>query len=77
VGRLCARVSKLLGYVTSPDTLIRQQRREQITTPTPQVLGVDEFASHRGCTYGTILIDLERHQPVDILDGKQAEPLAQ
>lgn len=29
------------------------------------------------CTYETILIDLERHQPVDILDGKQAEPLAQ
>jgi transposase len=72
-----ARVSKLLGYVTSPDTLIRQQRREQITTPIPQVLGVDEFALRRGCTYGTILIDLERHQPVDILDGKQAEPLAQ
>jgi transposase len=72
-----ARVSKLLGYVTSPDTLIRYQRREQITTPMPQVLGVDEFALRRGCTYGTILIDLERRQPVDILDGKQAEPLAQ
>jgi transposase len=72
-----ARVSKLLGYVTSPDTLIRCQRREQRTAPIPQVLGVDEFALRRGCTYGTILIDLERRQPVDILDGKQAEPLAQ
>jgi transposase len=72
-----ARVSKLLGYVTSSDTLIRYQRREQRTAPIPQVLGVDEFALRRGCTYGTILIDLERHQPVDILDGKQAEPLAQ
>jgi transposase len=72
-----ARVSKLLGCITSPDTLIRCQRRERITTPMPQVLGVDEFALRRGCTYGTILIDLERHQPVDILDGKQAEPLAQ
>lgn len=72
-----ARVSKLLGYITSPDTLIRYQRREQITTPRPQVLGVDEFALRRGSTYGTILIDLERRQPVDILDGKQAEPLAQ
>jgi transposase len=72
-----ARVSKLLGYITSPDTLIRYQRREQITTLMPQVLGVDEFALRRGSTYGTILIDLERRQPVDILDGKQAEPLAQ
>jgi transposase len=72
-----ARVGKLLGYVTSPDTLIRCQRREQITAPMPRVLGVDEFALRRGCTYSTILVDLERHQPVDILDGKQAEPLAQ
>lgn len=72
-----ARVSKLFGYVTSPDTLIRCQRQEQRTAPIPQVLGVDEFALRRGCTYGTILIDLERRQPVDILDGKQAEPLAQ
>ena len=45
-----ARVSKLLGYITSPDTLIRYQRREQITTPMPQVLGVDEFALRRGST---------------------------
>jgi transposase len=72
-----ARVSKLLGYITSPDPLIRYQRREHRTAPMPQVLGVDEFALCRGSTYGTILIDLERHQPVDILDGKQAEPLAQ
>jgi transposase len=38
---------------------------------------VDEFALRRGCTYGTILVDLENHQPADILEGKQAEPLTQ
>jgi transposase len=72
-----ARVGGLLGYVTSPDTLIRLQRQEQFPVLATQILGVDEFARRRGCTYGTILIDLEAHQPVDVLEGKQAEPLAQ
>jgi transposase len=72
-----ARIGRLLGYITSPDTLIRRQRQEQFPLLVPQVLGVDEFALRRGCTYGTILVDLEAHQPVDILEGKQAEPLTQ
>ena len=70
-------VGGFLGYPTSPDTLLRCQRQEPIHTPTPRVLGVDEFALRRGCTYATILVDQERHQPVDILEGKQAEPLTQ
>ena len=76
-GESAARVSRFLGYVTSPDSLIRLQRQEQFPVSTPQALGVDEFALRRGCTYGTILVDLENHQPVDILEGKQAEPLTQ
>jgi len=76
-GESAARVSRLLGYVTSPDSLISLQWQEQFPVPTPQALGVDEFALRRGCTYGTILVDLENHQPVDILEGKQAEPLTQ
>ena len=76
-GESAAQVSGLLGMATSPDTLIRLQRQEQFPELTPQVLGVDEFALRRGCTYGTILVDLEQHQPVDLLESKQAEPLTQ
>ena len=65
-------VGGFLGYPTSPDTLLRCQRQEPIHTPTPRVLGVDEFALRRGCTYATILVDQERYQLVDILEGKQA-----
>ena len=72
-----ARVGGFLGYPTSPDTLLRCQRQEQIPTPTPRVMGVDEFALRRGCTYATILVDLERHRPVDILEGKQSAPLTE
>ena len=72
-----ARVGGFLGYPTSPDTLLRCQRQEQIPTPTPRVMRVDEFALRRGCTYATILVDLERHRPVDILEGKQSAPLTE
>ena len=72
-----AQVGRFLGYPASPDTLLRRQRQEQIHSPIPRVLGVDEFALRRGCTYATILVDLERRRPVDILEGKQAQPLSQ
>jgi transposase len=72
---VAARVAWLLGYRVSPDTLIRCQRAEPINLPSPRVLGVDEFALRRGCTYGTLLVDLERRQPVAVLEGRTAEPL--
>src|SRR5262249_12040914 len=45
--------------------------------PTPRVLGVDDFALRKRHTYGTILVDLERRQPVALLPERTAEPVAQ
>ena len=39
------------------------------------MLGVDEFALHRGKKYGTILINLEDGTPVDLLPDHQAATL--
>jgi transposase len=44
--------------------------------PTPTVLGVDDWAIHKGLTYGTILVDLERHRPVDLLPDRSSASLA-
>ncbi|WBP92084.1 ISL3 family transposase [Kitasatospora cathayae] len=41
-----------------------------------RVLGVDDFALRKGDSYATILVDLERRRPVDVLPGRDAEPLA-
>lgn len=40
------------------------------------MLGVDDLALRRRRTYGTLLVDLERHQVVDVLKERTAEDLA-
>ena len=39
-------------------------------------LGVDDLAFRRSHTYGTILVNLETHRPVDILSDRTAETLS-
>ena len=73
-----ARLLPNLGMETSPDTLIRLVRNTpEFAHETPRVLGVDDWAKHKGQSYGTILVDLERHQVVDLLDERSADSLAQ
>jgi len=76
-GEAGARLVRHLEMPTSPDTLLRLTRRHQTRgAPTPRVLGIDDWAWKKGHEYGTILVDLERQCPVDLLPDRTAETLA-
>jgi transposase len=75
-GRAGARLAAELGIVAARDALLRRIK----ATPLPEVgkvrvLGVDDFAFKKGSTYGTILVDLERHKVVDLLPDRYQESL--
>ncbi|MDO9021350.1 MAG: transposase [Deltaproteobacteria bacterium] len=76
-GEVGARLLPALGLPASPTTLLRLVHRAVVpAAPTPRVLGVDDWARRRGHTYGTILVDLERRVPVDLLDDRTSETLS-
>jgi transposase len=66
-----------LGMPIRGDTLIRAIRQSPDgAVSTPRVLGIDDWAKRKGQEYGTILVDLEAHQPVDVLDRRTVEAVA-
>ena len=77
-GNAGARLAKLLGMSVSSDTLLRLVRALEVPQrAVPQVLGIDDFALRKGQKYGTILVDLEKRHPVDLLpDRKKATVMA-
>jgi transposase len=73
-GELGERLAPKLGMGASGPTLFRRMRA--VCIPPPQsvrILGIDDWAWKKGQTYGTILVDLERRRPIELLPDRSTE----
>ena len=76
-GRAGARLAAALGAAASRHVLIGLVR----AMPDPQagpvtVLGADDVAVRKGRHYATVLVDMETHQVIDLLPGRDGDVLA-
>jgi len=77
-GEVGTRLAERLGIRASADTMLRVIRRTPVPCrPTPRVLGVDDWAFRKGQRYGTLLCDLEKGCPVELLPERTSESFKQ
>ena len=78
-GRPGERLLKRIGMPTSDDTILRSIKRrvkERRAETSVRIVGLDDWAWRKGSTYGTIIVDLERREVIDLLPDRSASATA-
>lgn len=72
-GEAGARLAGKTAVPTSPDTLLRRVKRAGAqSSGTPRFVGIDDWAWCKGQRYGTIVVDLETNDAIDLLPDRDA-----
>lgn len=65
-----------LGMLVSDDTILRQLKRDNLASvqkDTVRVVGIDDWSWRHSSQYGMVMVDLERHSVVDVLEDRSVE----
>ena len=72
-----ARLCHKLGYPVCRNTVLNAIPFTPLPEPPPpKTVGVDDFAFKSSLSYGTIIVDLDRHRPIALLEDEHANTLA-
>ena len=74
-GKPAERLLSRLGLPASDDTVLRHLKsraRARERQAAPRVVGIDDWAARKGYSYGTIMVDLEHRQVIDVLAERSA-----
>ncbi|WP_424534259.1 ISL3 family transposase [Sphaerisporangium viridialbum] len=75
--RAGARLAARLGLPVAKDTLLRMVRAlPEEPVGSVRVVAVDDFALRKRDRYATIVVDLERRRPIEVLEGRESGPVA-
>lgn len=73
-GEAGAKLGKRMGLQVGPDSLLRLVRQaEQARQEPAKIIGIDEWAYKRRLRYGTLICDLERNIPIDVLPDRSVQ----
>ena len=76
-GEAGARLGRHLSIPGSPDTLLRLVKLTKLPpVSSPRVVGIDDWSWKRRLRYGTLICDLERGRPIDVLPDRSVETVS-
>ena len=76
-GEAGARLGRHLSILGSPDSILRLVKGAELpAASSPRVVGIDDWSWKRRLRYGTLICDLERGRPIDVLPDREVKTVS-